>query len=69
MKALTSWASIRKSESDLILRETTEFVGGNFESYGRKEIRKPVTLRDGSVEERFVRRSARNDGSLLLTAG
>jgi hypothetical protein len=80
MKTLTSWARIRKSESDLILRETKAFVGRDFDGYGRKEIRKQVTLRDGSVEDRFVRRSARveansmlssarNDANFLLTEG
>ena len=69
VKIVASWARIRRSESKLILQESKAFVGRDLVGYGRKEITEQVTLRDGRVEDRFVRRSARNNANLLLTAG
>lgn len=68
MKTIACWARIRRSESGLIVRETTEFVGRDFGNYGRREIKQRVTLRDGTMEDRFVRRSARLRSNLLLSS-
>ena len=69
MQSIARWARIRKAESDLLERESRAFVGKHFDTYGRKEIRRQVKLRGGRVEDRFVRRSARNEVNLLLTQG
>jgi len=69
VKIVASYARIRRSESKLILQESKAFVRRDLVGYRHKEIKEQVTLRDGQVEDRFVRRSARNNANLLLTAG
>jgi len=68
VKIVASYARIRRSESKLILQQSKAFVGRDLVGYGCKEITEQVTLRNGRVEDRFVR-SARNNANLLLTAG
>ena len=61
------WARIRKIETETVKKEGLAFIGTDPKFCGLHEVRKEVKVR-GRMEERFVRRSARINSNLLLTA-